>query len=77
MKTNVKTMIDVNFTPEEMKAMDTVWEICGKLLIILEEHHAEQFVEETERLDIIDHTALKGVRNILIDLKDGKNWEVN
>ena len=76
MKTNVKTVMDVNFTLEEKKAIDTVWEICGKLLVILEEHNAGQFVE-IEKLDVIDHTTLTDVRNILVDLKNGKNWEVS
>ena len=75
MKANVKTLMEVNFTSEEKKAMDVVWEICDKLLVILEEQRAGQFVE-TEKLDVIDHANLMDVRNILVDLKNGKNWEV-
>ena len=75
MKANVKTMVEVNFTSEEQKAMDTVWEICDKLLAILKEQRAGRFVE-AEKLDVIDNANLMDVRNILVDLKNGKNWEV-
>lgn len=75
MKTRLKNTMELGFTPEEKKAMDTVWEICDNLLAIMEEHKYGQMVE-SEHCDIIDHDDLTEVKNFLADLKRGNNWDM-